>query len=478
MKEPFLRDASLDMEAVFASWARNPALVTPGGMLSFADLAEGLSGLRSALLDHGVRRGMRVALHEANSPLHFFLLLAGWSLGFSLVLLDPKAPAARALCGVLPDLLISREKDPGPDGVRTLSPDLFSWGAGFPRKAAPLSPVPLRREASVVFTSGSTGAPKGVVHTVGNLYYSALGTIELLGLAPGHRWLVSLPLFHVGGLLIFVRTFLSGAAAIVHGDPGRLEEAISAHAPEFLSLVPLQLSRLLGSPEAVRGLASAQAVLLGGGPCPAGLLNRALDAGIPVAPTYGSTEAASMVTAAPPGAPRREIHTAGKPLAHRELCINSDGLIVLGGKTLFRHYLAGGVEVEGAPGGRFTTTDLGALDPDGNLRVLGRSDQVFISGGENINPFEIESALAETGLVKEAAVVPAPHPEFGKTPWAFVETEGAVDEAALKAALRKILPPFKIPKRILPFPAEEEGGMKRRRKDLESLAAQLAGQGA
>ena len=473
MSEGFLQGERLDIEAVFAAWSDRTALVAPGVNLDFAGLRDELARVIAVLEGLGAGPGGMVAVHLKNSPLNLYLLLAAWVMGFTLVNLDPKAPAGRVPAGIRPDFVVSRETGADWGAAQVIAPEAFAAARPEP---APLAPIPLDREATVVFTSGSTGPPKGVVHTLRNLYYSALGTNEFLKLRPGDRWLVSLPLFHVGGLLIFVRTFLAGAAAMMHDEPGRLTEALTAFRPSVISVVPTQLARLLESPETARRLAACRAVLLGGGPCPRHLVDKALDMGVPVLPTYGSTEACAMVTAVSPKAPRQDFHTAGKALPYRQIAVDQEGVILIGGRTLFSRYIAEGREIERARGGKFATSDLGTLDPAGNLTVLGRRDQVFISGGENINPNEIENALAETGLVEEAVVVPAPHREFGRVAWACVKVKGGLDEDAMKAALKKILPPYKIPKKFLPFPEGGPGeGMKRSRKELEILAAMLQG---
>ena len=474
MRSDFIKDGGIDIQAVFDAFANKAAYIHEGREVSYAGLSEELSGVVAILQDIGVSPGRMVALRQANSPLHLLFMLAAWVTGFTLVSLDPKAPPGRVPAGIRPDLVICCDTGADWGGAGVVSPEIFSRKPALP-KTGPFAPVPLDREASVVFTSGSTGPPKGVVHTVGNLVYSALGTIEHLDMSPKDRWLVSLPLFHAGGILIPVRALLSGGAAIFHGDPGRLSEAILKQGPTIISLVPTQLLRLMESPEALRALSSMKAVLLGGGPCPAGIIDKALGAGIPIISTYGSTEACAMVTAASPGASRSELKTAGRAIRHRTLEIHQNGVIVLGGKTLFKHYISDGKVLPAVFHGKFTTSDLGRTDPDGNLTVLGRRDQVFISGGENINPFEIESAITGTGLAEEAVVVPVSHRLFGTVAWAFVKPVGAHDEEGLKCALLRVLPPYKIPKRILPFPEESgPGGLKRSRKGLEEAARRLS----
>ena len=326
----------------------------------------------------------------------------------------------------------------------------------------------------MIFTSGSTGKPRGLVHTVGNYVYSALGTNEFIGLASSDRWLISLPLFHVGGALIWVRTLLAGGASILPGSFKNIGETITLHRPSVLSLVPAQLIRLLDDPEATAVCKSCRAILLGGAPSPAWLIAQALDLGLPIIPTYGSTEACAQVTGVALNSPRDAYATAGRPLAYRDVRIAADGSILLGGKTVFKRYLEDKKPDHIRADGYFKTADAGRLDDDGNLVCLGRTDGAFISGGENIHPFEIENHLLALENIAEAFVVPVDHREFGKVPWAFVATEVPLNEELIIAALKRSLPGYKIPKRIICLDStDKKGKMKYSRDVLTALAAKM-----
>ncbi|ACL03109.1 O-succinylbenzoate-CoA ligase [Desulfatibacillum aliphaticivorans] len=470
---PFIdHNNRLDLEALLDAYGGAPALISKSQTLSFNVVKSGLQGVVSNLRTLGVRPGQLLCIHAPNSLDHIFLFLASWVMGFTYAALDPKAPAGKVPAGLQPDFLIT-PGDPAPWPCRMISPhDLH---APAPAASTPLSAIPLDRECSVIFTSGSTGAPKGVVHTVGNFYYSALGSVEFFGLDQNDSWLVSLPLFHVGGMLIFIRTMLCGGTSLVHDNPGDLAPAVLQRRPTILSVVPAQLQRLLDDPKTRDALAACKAILLGGAPCPAPLVEKTLDAGIPVLPTYGSTEACAMVTAVRPGAQRQEHFTAGKVLPYRAVSLAHDGTVTIGGETLFKHYIVDGKPEHVLVDGKFRTADLGEWDGDGNLKITGRRDLVFISGGENINPAEIEKAMSETGLVLEAVVVPVEDDVFGQVPWAFALADKELDQDQIKKALKKILPSYKIPKKILPLtPGMGQKGVKRDRKALQKIAADTA----
>ncbi|MBI9074925.1 MAG: AMP-binding protein [Desulfatibacillum sp.] len=462
----------LNLASLFSANQDRPALAAGSQILTYGDVQNGLERVVHNLERPGVQKNHVLAIHAPNSVDHIFLFLASWVMGFTYAALDPKGPPGKVLAGLQPDYIVT-PGDPAPWKGRVISPDSLHEQAG--KSIHFMDSIPLSQECSVIFTSGTTGEPKGVAHTVGAFYYSAMGTVEYFSLTPDDKWLVSLPLFHVGGMLIFIRTLLCGGMSIVHGDPGDLAPAISKWRPTVLSLVPTQLQRLMDIPEMNAPLAACKAILLGGAPCPGPLIEKALDAGVPIAPTYGSTEACAMVTAVKPESLRQEYFTAGRVLPYREVTLDRDGCVILGGETLFKHYIADGQVEEALKNGKFRTSDLGEWDSKGNLKILGRRDLVFISGGENINPLEIEKALVETGLVQEAVVAPVDDAVFGQVPWAFVLTQGPLDELKIRAALKKILPPYKVPKRILPLKASMGGkGVKRDRKALEKIARAMA----
>jgi O-succinylbenzoic acid--CoA ligase len=183
---------------------------------------------------------------------------------------------------------------------------------------------------------------------------------------------------------------------------------------------------------------------------------------------------ASQVATTQPGADAAEIRTSGRVLPHRELAISDAGEILVRGRTLFAGYVDG--EAVSRPvdsNGWFHTGDRGGLDDEGRLIVRGRLDNVFISGGENVQPEEIERALLALPDVHEAIVVPVPNEEFGRRPVAFVRLrEGVPSPEAIRSALRLDLPGYMIPVAVYPMPENESSGLKPARRDLERLAAE------
>lgn len=358
------------------------------------------------------------------------------------------------------------------DGVLRLAPDELDAG---PAADGEPPPIPHDRPATVVFTSGSAGEPKAALHTFGNHYYSARGSNENIALASGDRWLLPLPLYHVGGLGVLFRCLLAGAAVVLP-DPGSpVGREISHHAATHASLVSTQLLRLLQEERLPESLG---AVLLGGSAMPPSLLDEAVRRGLPVHTSYGLTEMASQVTTTPPGSPQRALHTSGKVLPHREVSVSGDGEVLVRGETLFAGYVEG--EELRRPldsGGWLRTGDLGELDGEGYLTVRGRRGNMFVSGGENVQPEEVESALLRLPGVQAAVVVPVPDEVFGARPVAFVRAGGESPEH-LAEALETVLPRFKIPVRFHPWPGDVPEGMKVDRGSFAGLARRLhAGSG-
>jgi O-succinylbenzoic acid--CoA ligase len=398
---------------------------------------------------------------------------------------------------------------PEPELVRKAG-DIVRWDAGGSAPNADAAEYPLDREATLVFTSGSTGTPKAALHTLRNHVASAAGSNTNISVNPGDRWLLSLPLYHVGGLAILFRCALGGAGVAIPDPETALAESIESCRATHLSLVATQARRLLDRGTTGRGGGESgeeggglpgrvRAVLVGGGPVPAALLDRAVSAGWPVHTTYGCTEMASQVTTTSPDASRADLATAGRPLPHRTLRIDHDpdaegetngdvdtgpGEILLGGTVLFRGYVEpdeeGGVRLDPARDERgwYESGDRGRIDAEGRLCVIGRVDRMFISGGENIQPEEIEAALQEADGIDRAVVVPVSHAEYGQRPVAFVRAaDWNPNEWRRHLAAR--LPGFKIPDAFEPLPAQAvEGRMKVDRHALRARAEADYGTGS
>ena len=263
-------------------------------------------------------------------------------------------------------------------------------------------------------------------------------------------------------------------------DPGEpLEESVARLRVTHLSLVAAQLRRLLETDAGRTVLSRLKAVLLGGSAIPASLVQEAAACHVPLHTTYGLTETASQVTTTPPGACLDVLKTSGRPLLPASIRVADDEELEVSGRTLFLGYLEedGLMHRPATPDGWFPTGDLGYFDSRGNLMVTGRKDNMFVSGGENIQPEEIEAVLCAFEEVARAVVVPVGDPVFGQRPLAFVETAIGFDLAPerLETYLETVLPRYKRPVAYLGWPESmPEGGIKADRRFLQELAVRQA----
>jgi O-succinylbenzoic acid--CoA ligase len=341
--------------------------------------------------------------------------------------------------------------------------------------------VDLGDPLAILYTSGTTGRPKGVFLSRANFLWSAVSSAFHLGVDAGDRWLACMPLFHVGGLSILIRCVLYGNAAVVHErfDAPAVSRALDADDITHVSLTATMLRRLLELRDARPIPQRLRCVLIGGGPCPRALLERARDRGLPVAPTYGLTEATAQVATRPPSQ-SDGVDAPLTPLLGTELRIvdadgadvpaGSEGEIWVRGPTVMSGYVR-----EPEPGdtalrdGWLRTGDVGMLDAAGRLHVFDRRSDLIVSGGANVYPAEVEAALLEHPAVEEVGVAGVPDAEFGKRPVAWWRSRTGVDvpsDSALQAFCRERLAGYKVPvafHRVEALPRNEAGKLLRHR---------------
>jgi O-succinylbenzoic acid--CoA ligase len=287
-------------------------------------------------------------------------------------------------------------------------------------------------EVAVMHTSGTTAAPKPVVLSAGNFLASALGSAVALGLDGAERWLCPMPLTHVGGLSIPIRSAIYATTVVLHGrfDTGAVlaELMDPTRRITLVSLVPTMLGRLLDA--GLERPPTLRWALLGGGPIAPALLARAERAGVPVAPTYGMTEACSQIA------------TFGWPLSGVDVRLAGDGEVLVRGPIVS----AGAVSDDGW----LHTGDLGRFDERSRLEIVGRKADTIVTGGENVAPAEVEAVLLGHVAVADAAVHPRAHPEWGEAVVATVVLRdgAAVTPEELRAYCAERLAAFKVPKAV------------------------------
>jgi O-succinylbenzoic acid--CoA ligase len=444
----------MEVEAWLARAARarpeHMALATPAGTWSYAQLHAAARAGAGELQARGVTPGARVAIAlpaglELAQALHACLLLGAVAVPVDLRL----AEAERALVADGVALLVDQPLAPaGESGEHD--------GSSFPGEGV----HDLDATAVVIHTSGTTAAPRPVALTYGNILWSALGSAVALGLDPEERWLCTLPLSHVGGLSILLRSSIYATSAVVHErfETERVMRSLQAGEATLVSLVATTLARLLDA--GLRDPPALRCALTGGGPVPAALVQRAHAASVPVSLTYGLTESCSQATTTPVaeigGAPA----SAGTPLFCTRLRIAGDGEILLAGPTVAPGALASD--------GWLHTGDLGELDERGRLRVSGRKADTIVSGGENVAPAEVEAVLESHTAVLEAAVLGREDPQWGEAVTAIVVARAGeqLDAEALRAHCAGALAPYKVPKHFVlasePLPRTRSGKLLRR----------------
>jgi O-succinylbenzoic acid--CoA ligase len=312
---------------------------------------------------------------------------------------------------------------------------------------------------AILFTSGSSGTPKGVELSRAAFVASAAASAANLGWRPDDRWLLSLPYAHVGGLSVLTRCLIDRRTVVIAPLPRFEPSAVMATVEEqrvtLMSLVPTQLDRVLAQDPPLAPPPTLRALLLGGAPAAASLLRTAAAKGWPVLTTYGLTEACSQVATQRPGTPPDAATGSGPCLPGVEVRLDS-GVIALRGPMLLTRYLPAGEY--GPPcdaAGWFRTSDLGRLDEQGHLHVLGRADQVIVSGGEKIAPAEVEAALLAHPAVAAACVFGVPDPVWGQAVAAAIQPVAGqgLKEQELRLHLAQTLAPFKRPRRLAILPA-------------------------
>jgi O-succinylbenzoic acid--CoA ligase len=403
------------------------ALIAEGAEVTYAELEAEANWIASRLYAHGVRRGSTAALTMHPRREQVVLVHALMKVGAALLPLSPR--------------LTETERERIVEVVEPMV-DLDDPGLLTQTEAD----MPMLGEhdtddvCAYVLSSGSTGTPKPIGLTYGNFLWSAMGGAFNIGVDPADRWLCCVPLSHIAGLSIVIRSAIYGTTAVVHDgfDVERVARSLTDDDIAVVSLVTTMLSRLL---DAGADLSGPRAILVGGGPVPEAILAEAIERGATVVQTYGLTETCSQVTTLAPEDALRKLGSAGRPLLSSHVRIRG-GEILVQGPTV-------------APGrydesGWLHTGDLGHIDEEGFLYVSDRIDDMIVTGGENVVPSEVEEVLLAHPAVVEAAVVGREDPEWQQAVTAVVVlapgAEVTTDE--LRHHCAATLAGYKVPKRV------------------------------
>ncbi len=465
-------------------WLRQRARVSPERLAllcgeerwTFAEMERQVAGVASRLAAAGVSAGERLALLAGNGAGFVHMVYAVPQLGAVLVPLNVHLTTPELLrqvedceAALLVHDEASLEKaaalSAARRGLRCLP--LADLAAEASRTSVPGGDtqdlIDLSAIHTVIYTSGTSGAPKGAMLTFGNHWWNALASVLNLGLREDDRWLACLPLFHMGGLAILLRGVIYGIPVVLHEsfDAVAVNRAIDEDGVTIVSLVPTMLGRLLEERGRRPLPARLRCLLVGGGPLPMSLLEECVRRGWPVASTYGLTEAASQVATLTPEEAVGKMGSAGKPLFPTEVRIGGQGgkeappgapgeILVRGPTVTPGYFRRPRDSAEALRGGWLHTGDIGYLDADGYLHVLDRREDLIVSGGENVYPAEVEEVLRSHPDVADAGVTGLPNEEWGQMVVAAVvlREPARMSEEALLAFCRERLAPYKVPKEL------------------------------
>ena len=403
------------------------ALIADGLRITYEQLEREARSAARRLAARGVRKGATVAITLDPGIEYVVLLHALMKLGAVAFPLNPNLSA---------DELDAQLRRARPAVVVSQSDRMGATEADLPL----LGEHDLDAPQCLILTSGTAGYPRPVGLTYGNHLWSAVGSAFNLGVEPTDRWLCCLPLYHVSGLAIVMRSVIYGTGAIVHPrfEVDRVARSLEEDGVTVVSLVATQLVRLL---DAEVDLSGPRAILVGGGPVPLEVLEEAVGRGAAVVQTYGLTEAASQVTTLAPQEAVTKLGSAGRPLLTTHLRIQDEEILVQGPTV--------------APGcadedGWLHTGDLGRIDDEGFLYVEDRLGDVIVSGGENVLPAEVEEVLLRHPSVEDAAAIPRPDARWQEAVTAVVVVQdgATVTENELREHCAGELAGHKVPKRV------------------------------
>lgn len=465
------------------------AIWHPEGERTYLELYNEAISLAGLLRENGVEGGDYVAVLSRHGLVFARCVHACIQGGYSLVPLNARLSASELayqlddarvailLCDEISLELASQAALLTQNSVRVVTVPT-SAPSGAPTTVASRDYIDLSEDLCIMYTSGTTGKPKGARLTYGNFFWSAMGSALALGLSPHENWLVPMPLFHVGGLSVLMRSVIYGTTASVMDkfDEVEVNRLLDTSDITLLSVVPTMLSRMLAGRGERPYKETLRTVLLGGSAADETLLTLCQRLGVPVAQTYGLTEGTSQVCTLPIRDSLRKLGSSGKPLLPTEIRIvgqdknpvpiGTAGEIAFRGPTRSPGYLNHKPRQKDQSDW-FLTGDMGYLDEEGYLFVLDRRSDMFVSGGENVYPAEVEKVLVAHPSVIEAGVVGTDHPIWGQVPVAFVRLtpSSTVTSGDLTTWCEQHLARYKVPRQfriVEEFPRNASGKLLRR----------------
>ncbi|MGY2645089.1 o-succinylbenzoate--CoA ligase [Bacillus inaquosorum] len=435
------------------------ALIYGDQTVTFADLFAASKQMAAQLAAHSVRKGDTAAILLQNRTEMVYAVHACFLLGVKVVLLNTKLSTHERLFQLEDSgarFLLTDSSFDKQDYEHTLQTIDVDELAQVDAKEITIEDyMQLDKTATLMYTSGTTGKPKGVQQTFGNHYFSAVSSALNLGITEQDRWLIALPLFHISGLSALFKSVIYGMTVVLHQrfSVSDVLDSINRHQVTMISAVQTMLASLLE--ETSRCPETIRCILLGGGPAPLPLLEECREKGFPVFQSYGMTETCSQIVTLSPEFSMEKLGSAGKPLFSCEIKIERDGqacepfehgeIMVKGPNVMKSYFNRESANEASFQNGWLKTGDLGYLDSDGFLYVLDRRSDLIISGGENIYPAEVESVLLSHHAVAEAGVSGAEDQKWGKVPHAYLVLHKPVSAEELTAYCKERLAKYKIP---------------------------------
>jgi fatty-acyl-CoA synthase len=438
-------------EFAVGRWLTDRAALTPdrvaidfaGRRISYAELASGAARRAAAFTAAGLRPGDRVATLTRNCPEHVEVLFACALTGLILVPLNYRltpAELAYQLSDAAPALFL-KEQDLA---ERPVVRGLDSWYS-----PAPDDPL------MILYTSGTTGKPKGAILTHANCFWTNVSLHRTTEMTGDDVVLQVLPQCHVGGWNVQpLLAWWQGATVVLEQsfDAARVLRLIAGKRITTMMGVPANYLMLAARPEfAETDLSSLRRVIVGGAPMPLSLIDTWLARGVTIMQGYGLTEAAPNVLCVPPEYARAKAGSAGRPYLHVDVRLRDDtGELLVRGPNVFRGYWRNDAATAAVlDGGWLATGDVAERDADGFYWIRGRLKDMYISGGENVYPAEVENVLMAHDAIAEAAVIGVPHERWGETGLAFVVLAPgySLEPAELTSYCRTRLAGYKVPGR-------------------------------
>lgn len=447
-----------DCSAHIRKFRDNAFLRASNSEISYGSFFNSVQNTANALRDSGVKNGDIIIINDVSLFDYPGIFFSIWKIGAIAFPVNPKLPDEQ-LTGII------RESGARHIIVTQTSEKIHDINLIFINRITgrtdinsdPSCTLDLNQPATLFMTSGSSAKAKYALHNLNNHFFNARGVNAFFNLKKNDNWLLSLPLYHVGGIAILFRTLLAGASFSIPSSNKSLSDNLLEFQPSRISLVFTQLQRLLTEEKAIQTLQNCTSVFLGGSAIPQSVLKKAQNYNLNIFSGYGLTEMASSVAIRDH---KKDNQMQAEILKFREVKIEN-GEICLKGPCLFLGYLENSELSMPFKEGWFYTKDHGTKT-DSKMTVLGRMDNMFISGGENIQPEEIENVLLSLEGIEQAIVVPVPDAEYGQRPAAFLQYSDNLHltYSEILQFLSGKLPSYKIPDLFLDWPEDLPQGYK------------------